>query len=353
MNIKQILKDFQQEFTPYIDIFIKNELQYSQDLTHNVDIELLITSIMNLSQKGKRIRPALLYWAYGMLGGKNDRRDVVFKLGVVLELIHLYLLIHDDVIDRDFLRRGCPTLQKVFYEKNKKKNLHFAESMATCGAIVLIFAIFEYFTTIDLPQDKKIQILRKISIQIKNTGYGEALDVLSTVNVFSEKDILLTHNLKTARYTFETPLHVGAILADNGDDNILQCLTKFAIPLGIAYQLQDDILGIFGTEQEIGKPMYSDLKDGKRTLLIVKALERATPKQKDIILRALGNTKYSKEFFCDVKNIIEKTGSLSYSKKIIKEKIHQALDILNDCDGQSPYKEYLIDLTKYIGTRNE
>jgi len=120
---------------------------------------------------------------------------------------------------------------------------------------------------------------------------------------------------KTAIYTYENPLHIGAILAGTNKDK-LELLSKYALPGGIAFQLQDDILGLFGTPEETGKPNFSDLRQGKMSLLILKALEEASIDQKRVIAKAWGNDKVSKNQAEAVRKIVVETGSLDYSRRI-------------------------------------
>jgi len=138
---------------------------------------------------------------------------------------------------------------------------------------------------------------------------------------------MLVHYYKTGKYTYETPLHTGAILAGASDDD-LKALTEYAIPGGIAFQIQDDILGMFGDEYKIGKPADSDLSEGKKTLLIVKAFEKGDSLQKKILNKNLGSPKISSKDLREVRQIIIDTGSLEYSKKIALNLVNKAKERL-------------------------
>jgi geranylgeranyl diphosphate synthase type I len=177
--------------------------------------------------------------------------------------------------------------------------------------------------------------------------YGESLDVLSSIKPnFTKKDLELTHYLKTASYTVEGPLHLGAILA-GATNQQLQTLSKYAIPLGKAFQLQDDILGLFGDEKKLGKPVASDIKEGKKTLLILKALEKASEHDKTVLKASLNNQNVTKEDIQKVRDIVTATNSLEHSQNTAKKLIKQAKQAITNLP-QSESKQFLIELADYM-----
>ena len=151
----------------------------------------------------------------------------------------------------------------------------------------------ELLSSLNMKEKNKIKAIKAFNEMTAKVIYGQQLDILSEMEEITIEDISLIHRLKTAAYTIEGPLIIGALLA--GAKN-LKTFSKYAIPLGKAFQMQDDILGVFGDEKKLGKPIGSDIKEGKQTILILKALEVANDKQKKIITKNLGNKKLTKNF---------------------------------------------------------
>ncbi|MEA3229975.1 MAG: polyprenyl synthetase family protein, partial [archaeon] len=241
---------------------------------------------------GKRIRAALMCCGYSLFSDEDP--DEIIKGSIAFELIQSYLLIHDDIIDKDTLRRGGPTIHKI-YENDyiakygHKGSEHFGMSMAIIIGDIANHLANHAILKLDMPEERKIRAAIELNSIGHTTLIGEALDILSgTKETLTEAELMKIHKLKTSSYTFEKPLKVGAILA-GADTKVQNILTEYAMPLGQAFQLQDDILGLFGNEEQLGKPVGSDIREDKKTLLIIKALENARKDEKDMIRNALGN----------------------------------------------------------------
>jgi len=316
----------------------------------------LLKNIKPITAGGKRLRGAFLYYSYLMFGGKNKKE--ILKTTPFIELTHTYLLVHDDIMDNDDLRRGQQTLHKIYRDEhiNKYKKgdaAHFGESIAICGGDILSHIALRVMVEADFPSEYKLRALQKFHNQILDTAYGQVLDVFSTVfdNV-SENYALKVHLYKTAKYTYENPLFLGAILAGACDDDLMH-LSQYAIPAGIAFQLQDDILGMFGDVEKIGKPADSDLKEGKQTPLLIYALKHATPKHKEFLLRALGNQKITKRTLETVKKIIINTGALDYTKNLAQKFVKEAKIVLqnNSVKWEKEGRKFLEDIADYMINR--
>jgi geranylgeranyl diphosphate synthase type I len=179
------------------------------------------------------------------------------------------------------------------------------------------------------------------------------LDVLSSVkSEISEEDVFEIHEHKTATYTYQTPISVGAILAGATDKDV-KILDGYAIPGGIAFQIRDDILGMFGDEMTLGKATISDLREGKHTLLIIKALEKGNKAQTKVITQALGNPNVTQEMADKVREIIIETGSLEYSKKTGRKfvlKAKKALAKMPNWNGEG--RKFLDGVADYMIERD-
>ena len=212
-----------------------------------------------------------------------------------VELVHAALLMHDDFMDEDQTRRGGPTTHMYF------GGGHYGDSMAVDIGDALLCLGFE------LVEDK--EILRAIV----NTAYGQAYDVsLEKFGKWTEDDVLTMHKAKTAIYTYENPLFIGAHLAGLSQ-KALDILHEYAMDGGVAFQLQDDVLGVFGDPKETGKSADSDLKQGKCTLLVLKAFEQPA------VQKVWGDVKATRVDLDAAKQAIINCGSLEYNRKLAKE----------------------------------
>ncbi len=352
MNINDRLAELKKQIDMELEKFF--EFKIAQAKSENKPAEL-IEMIENLKKftlnSGKRIRPILFYFGYILAGGKN--KTEALKTSIAIELVHSYLLIHDDIIDQDDFRRGDLSMhykyEKIFAGKLEKKNLeHFGISMGIIvGDLASTFG-YEILTDSCFFSGLKIKVLNKLNRIVSNTTLGQTLDLtLETRKFVGLNEIFEMQKYKTAKYTVEGPLHLGAVLA-GADEKFLESLSKFAVPVGIAFQIKDDIIGIFGDEKKIGKPVGSDIKEGKKTFLISKAMEKANDDQKNILNSALGNKNISIEEVNKVRNIIVKTGSLEFSKTKAQELINDAKKSLNDLDISKENKKFLNDLADFI-----
>lgn len=356
MNINNYLAELKKQIDAELGIFFELKMKQAKNENKPAELAEMIKNLKKFTlNSGKRIRPILFYSGYVLVGGKD--KTEALKTSIAIELIHSYLLIHDDIIDQDDIRHGDLSMhykyEKSFADKLEEKNLkHFGASMAIIvGDLASTFG-YEILTDSDFSIDLKIKAIGRLNYIIANTIAGEALDVILVEypNVKVDK-IFEMQKYKTAKYTIEGPLHLGAILA-GADEKFLKSLSKFAVPVGAAFQIQDDIIGIFGDEKKIGKPVGSDIKEGKKTFLISKALEKADEKQKKMLNRALGNKNVSIEDIDGVRDIIVKTGSLEFSKAEAQKLINSAKQSLEGLNISKENKKFLSGLADFIVKRN-
>lgn len=304
---------------------------------------------------GKRFRASLVYYSYLLLRGRNEK--AIIDVSIFIELVHTYLLIHDDIIDQSETRRSSRTVHSSassFHKRHlKKKNAsHFGNSIAICLGDLLSHMGTKLLAEAKFKPENRIRALTALNEHIIQVVYGEIHDVvLEYLEDATEEDILNMLNWKTAKYTFEIPLHVGAILA-GGTDKDLKILTEYSVSAGVAFQIQDDILGLFGDEKKLGEPVDSDLKEGKKTLLIHKALEKGTKKEQKVINSALGNSRLTKKQLKEVREIVVKTGSLKYSQDLAKKLAGKAKKSLKKGKGwKKEPKEFLEGVVDYMVER--
>lgn len=240
--------------------------------------------IAKATNGGKRARPMLAYLGYRAVSADPEPR--LLEIGCAFELLHTALVIHDDIIDQDFVRRGEPTLSAHYRDaalangKTQRAAEHLGHAAALLAGDALISQAIQLLHDAchDLPCGNRM--LELFHSAIAQSAAGELDDVLFSAD-FGAPDldeVLGMHRLKTAVYSFETPLVIGALLA-GASDQLLSRLSKLAELLGSCYQIIDDVLGTFGDSTTTGKSSDSDLREGKTTVLIALAesIETAVP----------------------------------------------------------------------------
>ncbi len=306
---------------------------------------------------GKRLRPAFIVEGYRCVGGKD--MDAIYDASLVIEGSEAWLLIHDDIIDDDTLRRGKPTMHMMYIEDLKKKDLpdelrrHMGMSLAIIAGDLQAALTYEWLVNSNFPAELKEKAIKRYNHVLRLTSYGQVLDVMAETvppEQVKEEDVLLIHSLKTSAYTLWGPLQIGAILG-GATDKQLEVFYRYGHPLGIAFQLQDDILGLYGDVKKTGKPAHSDLKEGKRTLLIIKALENATPEQKRELLRILGNKNLTDEDAEIAREIVRETGSLDYNRELARKLAEEGMKAVEDADFDPEGKEYLLGIAEFLINR--
>lgn len=268
---------------------------------------------------GKRIRGAFVY--YGYLLGKGEVDERVWKAAESIELVHTALLMHDDFMDEDKLRRGKPTTQEYFADGDK----HYGNSMAVDDGDAVLCMGFELLLSCGMDDSRVRPAMKQLLRGISNTALGQAYDIsLPKSGELTEKKIMDLHRAKTAIYTYENPLFIGAILAGL-DEKILAILHDYSMKGGVAFQLQDDILGMYGDEEKTGKSANSDLLQGKSTMLIVNALE-GSKEQQEAVLAAWGNKEATAEQIEGAKRAVKESGAYEHSLKVARELAKEAAD---------------------------
>lgn len=225
------------------------------------------------TQGGKRFRPRMVMAAYAGLGG--DDMDAAAYIGASFELLHTALIVHDDVIDRDFVRRGIPNISGSYRDHavDRGASVEIAEHRGVSAAVIAgDLALFNAYRLIDksgVTGEMRDRLLEILDEAMFASAAGELIDVdlsMATTTPLVD-DILTMERLKTAVYSFETPLQAGAVLAGAGEETV-STLGEFGREIGIAYQIVDDVLGVFGEEESTGKTTIGDLREGKRTVMI-------------------------------------------------------------------------------------
>ncbi|MEI9966300.1 MAG: polyprenyl synthetase family protein [Candidatus Moraniibacteriota bacterium] len=357
MEARELIRDFKAELDPHIAGFF-SEKQAEADWQDPFIREALKDLRDIMLSGGKRLRAALFY--HGYLGAGGTDREAILRASISVELIHAYLLVHDDIMDRDALRHGVPTLHERYRKLAEKRfpghdAVHFGNSIALIlGDMLSAFGNDVLFQA-PFPKERVFAALSCLQNIVSHTVVGQARDVyMEYQGQATEEEILSMYENKTARYSIEGPLHLGLLLA--GDDAALKELfSAYALPLGVSYQIQDDIIGSFGTVGEIGKPVGSDVKEGKMTLLVAKGLEMGDRTQKKrlqtILERGDALTESELEEF---RSLLRESGAFAATLAIASEYAEKGRAVLPRLKERLVPESYrfLEALSEYIIERN-
>jgi geranylgeranyl diphosphate synthase type I len=356
---KNNLKTFWTVFNPEFEKLLEARAQkLNEHYPEYVNKAMQVYTDISTRQQ-KRLRASFVYNTYKMYGGEKD--ELAIKMGMVIELIHAYLVIEDDFMDISDTRRGGPTAHVLFEQMYHQESfirgdsIHYGNSMAVLAALTGSHIAMQIINSLDIDAQTKIRLSQNLNSKIEITAYGQMTDITNALQkVVSEKDVLNMLRWKTGVYTYENPIHSGAILAGVSDAELAK-LSEYAIPGGISFQVQDDILGMFGDPDSTGKSNMDDLREGKYTLLIHKALENGSDVQKAVINKHLGNRQASEKDHEEVKEIIVETGSLDYSKNTALNLVNEAKESLvknNKGQWETEGLEYLNGIANYMIERN-
>lgn len=300
----------------------------------------------------KHIRPFLTWCGYLVAGGKEEKKIIRAAAGV--GLLHFYILNLDDMADSDTLRHGGPTLEE--YYKTALPNIpqthqgHYARSFSEIAGALLNTYAYELIRTSGFdPQD----ILEALGIFNKEMFEDTAAGWLIHMNQnwqdianATEEEFIKGLNLVTAQYTFIGPLCIGATLAGK-IGKYSAALREYGLQVGTAFQIHDDILGLFGDESVTGKAVGNDLREGKKTLLVQYAYRHSTSDEKKVIEGALGSN-VDKETLKHIQDFVQKTGGLVYAQDLAKKYVENGVTSLETALPHTETREILIGLAKYI-----
>jgi geranylgeranyl diphosphate synthase type I len=279
---------------------------------------------------GKRLRPLLCVLGWHAGGGTGDDERLL-RLAASLELFHAFALIHDDIMDASDTRRGRPTAHRAFAARHPRRR--DADAFGTSAAILLgdlaLVRADEMLHAARLSPRESEVVLPLVDAMRDELVRGQYLDVLATGAASGDVERALTVNrLKTAQYTVERPFQLGAALA-GADAALLRACSAFALPLGEAFQLRDDLLGVFGDPGVTGKSADEDLRSGKATVLMALAVRRADRAEREQLARLVGDPLLDAEGAARVRRILERTGARDTVEHMIAERYDTALAALD------------------------
>ncbi len=313
----------------------------------------LWSSIARSSGGGKRIRPTLVLRAHSAFGG--DSPDDAVTVATAFELLHTAFLLHDDVIDGDLMRRGRPNLIGEFVEDARRRGVpdqsarEWGRAAAILGGDILIHSAQAMVARAGVGHTRRIALLDVMEQSVFVTAAGELDDVAFSTGaaVASQADVLAMTRAKTAHYSFQAPLQAGAILAGAADDDVAM-LGRFGRSVGVAFQLQDDLLGVFGASEMTGKSTRSDLQNAKSTCLMTYALQTDARAE---LLAATGAAELSEGDLRRIRALLTDCGARSFVERLIDGFVSDAIATIADHPLPGHLGEYLCEVAECAGHR--
>ncbi len=340
------------EFTPFID--------YSRDLLRG----------------GKRFRALFCYWGWRAMNSSTASldpvadstpggEDAIVAVAVALELFQAAALVHDDIIDNSNTRRGGPAVHRRFESVHRSSTWSgSAEAFGRSAAILLGDLLLAWsdealddalaLTTSEPARKAARREFNQMRSEVMLGQYLDVLDEQSWMHHPESEQLSRAHRVviyKSARYSVEAPLVIGAALGGAGDD-VLAGLRAYGLPLGIAFQLRDDVLGVFGDSSVTGKPSGDDLREGKRTVLIALARAQLPSNARQFVDELLGDPDLSEVQVQLLQETLRESGAVDDVEGIIRREASRAAHALQNIEIAPSAREELLGLTDIVVRRN-
>ncbi len=353
-KFKEYYKDTKKKIDQKIEAF--NEELVKED---NPLLRENFEYFRNLNSEGKLVRGTLVNLGYYLL--KEDK-DYSLDLSLAYELFQTGILIHDDIIDNDDKRRGKDTIHYIndqkysAYTEDKKEAKHLGDSIAICMGNYGLFEANKVLGDAYTEDPNLGRVLSNFNNTAMTTVKGELIDVILPFQgkyqlIDSKKiedNIMEIYRLKTAHYTIIGPLSAGILLA-GGTESMLKDIEEFGEKVGIAFQIQDDVLGIYSNE--MGKVKGSDIKEFKQTILYSHILNT---EYKDALLEVYGKEEIDEKTIENVQELFKKAGSYDYAVNKMNTLYDESLEVLDKISWiKEDKKELLRGFVEYLKTRNK
>ena len=336
-------------------------------------------AMTGLLAAGKRLRPAFCYWGWRGAGGPDGPE--IINAAAALELLHASALVHDDLMDASDTRRGKPSLHRQFEAYHAARRWHGSPAAFGMGMAILLGDLLlawtdEMFHASGLPGSALRRGQPILDLMRTEVFAGQYLDLLGQAAGDGTLDSALrVVEYKTSKYTIERPLHLGAALAGapwgtgtgtgtgtgpgaepgagTPAPGLAAAYSAYGLPLGTAFQLRDDILGVFGDPAQTGKPAGDDVREGKHTVLLAIARARATGQQAAIIEKYLGDPLLDEAGTAEVRTVITDTGAVAECEAMISRHVAEAVAALVDAPITGEARDALADLAIAATARND
>ena len=331
------------EFLSSVQASLDHFLDTQRDLLSQTGdrLDMVWDQVRRLAQGGKRMRPAFCYWGYvAAAGTEKDPPQSVMDIAASLDLLHLSALVHDDLIDDSDTRRGAPAAHRYFEAYHKAQGWQGDPGRFGRGAAVLMGDLL-FAWSVSMVEQASISSERLkrarpyLDAMRSEVTAGQFLDLIHQDKPSQGEEWIAEANLvmefKTARYTVSRPVQVGAALGLAGDDT-QQGLSRFGAHVGYAFQMRDDLLGIFGDPAVTGKPAGDDLREGKKTVLVGYALMGAAPEDAALLTSMLGDPSLTETDVEEARRILIESGAVDATEKAIVTEASAGMKFLHRLD---------------------
>ncbi|MGW5864818.1 polyprenyl synthetase family protein [Streptomyces sp. NPDC055239] len=331
-----------------VDDALADFLAEKNSTTPHAHLPYLTGLVRDFLSGGKRIRPLLCMTGWQAIGGGDDVEPMV-QVAACLEMFHAFALIHDDVMDNSDSRRGRPTIHRTMAEHRALSRGPVEAEWFGMSAAVLLGDLTLTWSDELLHQagltPGQLQVALPLLAEMRTElMLGQYLDLHATGELTEDVDATLNvYRYKTAKYTIERPLHIGAAIAGAGP-GIMAAFTAYALPLGEAFQLRDDLLGVYGDPLITGKSRLDDLRAGKNTALTALALRGADSEQTAQLRRLLGDPLLDEQGADTVRGIFEATRAREQVECMIDDRRQQALRAID----RAPFTAETMDALEQI-----
>lgn len=365
----QLISQFLNQITPKvkqtINTFFDQKISLANSISPRLQNSLSVLK-ETATRGGKYLRPMLVVAAYGLslplskyrIKSHAEQETPVYQVAAAVEVFHRYLLHLDDMCDGDELRHGGPSLWKYYEQKaaGYPKPTQLGRSLAEIDTVLLGSLAYELVLKADLIESQKLQILNIFNDRMhQRTAAGWQEHYYQNLESLPEaqpQTYLRGLNLVSAEYTVMSPLLVGLNLSQQ-QPSWQKWLALYANQVGLGFQLQDDVLGLYGDPEVTGKPVGGDLREGKKTLLMLEAYSRASDNQKKYLAAKCGHEITEAELN-EVRQIVDQTGALAHVKELAKRAAHKgmiALQHLPKVYQQRDEFKVLNQLAEYVVDR--
>jgi geranylgeranyl diphosphate synthase type I len=297
---------------------------------------------------GKRIRPAFFHWAHVGSGGDPAGPSAV-RAAAAIEMLHAFALAHDDVMDRSESRRGVRSTWRRFADAHLDRTWN-GDPERFGDAVAILVGDLAHVAADHLVERSDPTVARIWDDLRFEVNIGQYLDVLAGAKGnTSQDDARLILEYKTGRYSVQRPLHLGAAMA-GAHELLADPFTRYGRPVGVAFQLRDDMLGAFGDTHLTGKPVGDDLREGKPTLLLALAFDQASPAQA-AVLGLAGNPDLDDEQLGAIQEVLVETGATESIEREIRDLTDEALSVLVTMKLEQTAKDALAELARFVAFR--
>ncbi len=342
-------EDIRNNVNTYLDDFCIR--QQKRASSYGTDYEMLWENIrIHIGHGGKRLRPYLVDIAYR--GYKGSPEVSIIPIAAAWELLHTCLLIHDDIIDRDDVRHNHLNISGIYKNKYQSDSEHLALSTALLAGDALLGSSNELILVSDFSAHIKNQLILQLNKALFGVIGGELEDTVAVLKQLQSVSARHIATSKTAEYSIIYPLISGAIAAEVSDSEIKK-LTQFGTDIGLAYQLKDDIIGVFGDQKQTGKSNESDIYEKKRTVLLQETHNRVHADDKAWLENQfMSDASLSKDDVQRIKHLIQESGARHSIEKEIRLLHAAASQQLANLKMQQPVKKELYDFLEKLMVRH-